>query len=133
MRTFSALALTILVAGTAAAAYDPIVISRGWERVDSFERDKCAGEVGTNGKYYVLSTRGFAPGERAYLTITNGDMQPIERAVQIDRRGRWQDYYLPFRYNRAGGVVEVTIAGETCVVPLSFAWRRATIGTSPRS
>ncbi|MCT2558090.1 hypothetical protein N0B51_03760 [Tsuneonella sp. YG55] len=125
MRTLSAIALTALVAGTAAAAYDPIVLSRGWERVDRFEGQECTGEVGTNGKFYVISASGFAPDERALLTITNGDMRPLERTVRIDSRGRWQDYYIPFRYNRAGGPVAVTIAGEDCVVPLAFTWRRA--------
>lgn len=125
MRSLSALALTVLVAGSGAAAYDPIVLKRGWVRVDSFEGERCTGEVGTNGKFHVISVTGFAPGERAFLTITNGDMRPLERTVRIDGRGRWQDYYIPFRYNRVGGPVAVTIAGEDCVVPLGFAWQRA--------
>ena len=125
MRITSVLALSVLVAGTAAAGYDPIVLNRGWERVDRFEGDRCKGEVGTNGRFYVLSASGFAPGERAFLTITNGDMRPLERIVRIDGRGRWEDYYIPFRYNREGGRVAVTIAGENCVIPLGFSWRRA--------
>ncbi len=121
----TALAITAIVAGPAAAAYDPIVVKRGWERVDSFASDDCAGEVGSNGRFYVISVRGFAPGERAFLTITNGDMRPIERTVRANEQGAWSDYYIPFRPNGGDSArVTVTLAGEGCVVPLGFEWRR---------
>ncbi len=125
MRTLSALALILVATGTAQAAYDPVVLKRGWERVDRFEGAECSGEVGTNGRFYVISAEGFAPGERAFLTITNGDMPPIERSVRIDGQGNWQDYYIPFRYNHVGGAVAVTLATADCVVPLGFTWQRA--------
>lgn len=125
MRTMLA-AVTLAFTASAAAAYDPIVPKRGWYRVDAFANADCAGEIGTNGQFYVISASGFAPGEPAYLTITNGDMRPIERVVRTDDAGRWQEYYIPFRYNRGeGGLVTVTLAGESCTVPLDFAWRRA--------
>ena len=120
------IALSLALAGTAAAAYDPIVLARGWYRADAFDDGACAGEVGTNGRFYVLSVSGLAPGERAFLTIANGDMRPIERAVRADGAGRWRDYYIPFRANRDGGDVAVTLASESCVVPLGFRWNRAT-------
>jgi hypothetical protein len=126
MRTILVAALLAACTGSPALAYDPIVVARGWERVDAFETDECAGEVGTNGQFYVISVTGLAPGEPAFLTITNGDMTPIEREVRADGFGEWQEYYIPFRYNRGeGDFVTVTLAGETCVVPLGFAWRRA--------
>jgi hypothetical protein len=113
-------------ASSAALAYDPIVLARGWERVDAFEGEQCAGEVGSNGRFYVLSVSGLTPEEPAFLTITNGDMKPIEREVRANSAGEWQEYYIPFRYNRGeGDYVSVTLAGETCVVPLGFEWRRA--------
>ena len=59
-----------------------LVLSRGWERAAQFASEDCAGEVGTNGRFYVISASGFAPGEPAFLTITNGDMRPIEREVR---------------------------------------------------
>lgn len=119
------LALATFAAGPM-LAYDPIVIARGWERVDAFANAECAGEVGTNGRFYVISASGFASGEPAFLTITNGDMKPIERAIRANAAGEWQEYYIPFRYNRdEGDLVAVTLASETCVVPLSFEWRRA--------
>ena len=125
MRTFLAAASLTVFAGGAALAYDPIVLARGWERVDTFEGEQCSGEVGSNGRFYVLSASGFTPGEPAFLTITNGDMKPIEREVLANAAGEWQEYYIPFRYNRGeGDFVTVTIAGESCIVPLGFEWRR---------
>ena len=118
--------LTLAAIGTPALGYDPIVLARGWERVDRFENEACVGEVGTNGRFYVISASGFTPGGPAYLTITNGDMKPIERNVRANDAGEWSEYYIPFRYNRGeGDFVTVTLAAESCVVPLGFEWRRA--------
>ena len=111
MRTILAAASLAAFAGGAALAYDPIVLARGWERVDRFENDECFGEVGTNGRFYVLSASGFAPGEPAFLTITNGDMKPIEREVRANGFGEWSDYYIPFRFNRGeSDFVTVTLS-----------------------
>ena len=127
MRTIpAAVSLAAVLAGSAAAAYDPLVLERGWYRVDAFESEGCAGEVGTNGQFYVISASGFAPREPAFLTITNGDMKPVERVVRADAQGNWREYYIPFRYNRGeGDTVGVTLAGPSCVVPLAFDWTRA--------
>lgn len=126
MRSLIALPLVALAAS--ATAYDPIVRERGWEQVDRYQSDRCAGEAGTNGQAYVLAGTGFAPGEPLVLTIANGDMTPILRRVRADGDGAWRDYYLPFRWHRAGGIVEVTLAGEDCAIPLSFAWTRVRSG-----
>ena len=126
MRKLILAAFPAIALASAAAGYDPIVLERGWYRVDSFESGQCTGEVGTNGQFYVISAGGFEPGGTAYLTITNGDMPPIERAVGVNASGGWREYYIPFRPNRGeGGQVTVTLASESCVVPLEFAWRRA--------
>lgn len=120
------LAAVLAATAASAAAYDPIVLARGWYRADAFDDGECAGEVGTNGQFYVISASGFSAGEPAFLTITNGDMRPIERAVQTDTDGRWQDYYIPFRPGRGEGeLVTVTLVGERCTVPLEFEWHRA--------
>ena len=130
----SHLALIALLASASAAAYDPIVLSRGWERVDHVESEPCTGEVGSNGRFFVLSVYGLDPGEPARLTIANGDMPPIERAVRADTRGKWQDYYVPFRPNRGdGGFVSATLASASCRVPLGFSWRRAKGWEEPRA
>jgi hypothetical protein len=126
MRNLIAAASLTAFASSAAAAYDPIVLARGWYRVDAFRSENCAGEIGTNGQFFVISANGFAPGEPATLTITNGDMRPIEREVRANGEGWWRDYYIPFRPNRGeGDRVTVTLTGETCRVPLGLAWRRA--------
>jgi hypothetical protein len=125
MRKSIAAALLLIFASGAAGAYDPIVLERGWQRVDRFDDGQCFGEVGTNGQFYVLSVAGLAPGENARLILTNGDMPPIDRVVRADAVGRWQEYYIPFRPNRGeGGLVTASIEGERCAVPLSFAWQR---------
>lgn len=123
--TMRSLLALLLALSTAAAAYDPIVLTRDWYRVTKFANTACTGEVGTNGRFYVLTVDGLEPGEPAYLTIANGDMRRIERAVKADGEGRWRDYYIPFRFNRDGGNVSVTLASETCTVPFDFAWTRA--------
>jgi len=110
---------------SAAIAYDPVVLERGWYRVDRFEGEECAAEVGTNGQFYVISVSGLSPGELAFLTITNGDMAPIARSVRASGDGEWREYYIPFRYNRGeGGTVAVTLASADCTVPLGFDWQR---------
>jgi hypothetical protein len=120
------LALIALIASASAAAYDPIVLARGWERVDYVEREPCTGEVGSNGRFYIMAVYGLAPGEPARLVVANGDMPPIVRSVHANTRGKWQDYYIPFRPNRGeGGFVTATLTSASCSVPLGFAWRRA--------
>ena len=124
VRTAASAAL-LLALGGQATAYDPIVLKRGWYRVDSFEDGDCAGEVGTNGRFYVLSVTGVAPGEEMRLFLTNGDMPSIDRIVHADRDGAWQTYYIPFRpKERDGGVVQATVTSASCEVPLRFEWRR---------
>lgn len=118
------LSLTALGLAGSASAYDPIVTETGWTRVDSAEDGRCYGEVGTNGQFYVLAVYGMEPGETMRLTIGGGDMVPIRRSVRADGGGAWQDYYIPFRFNRQGGQIYATISGSTCQVPLSFTWKR---------
>ncbi|MCB2088657.1 MAG: hypothetical protein KDD98_07510 [Sphingomonadaceae bacterium] len=118
--------LLALAATGTAQAYDPIVSKQGWVRVDSYQDRQCYGEVGTNGRFYVLAVYGMEPGERAQLTITNGDMQPIRREVRANSGGKWTDYYIPFRFGTGeGGYVTATISGQSCQVPLGFSWQRS--------
>ncbi|MCP5396922.1 MAG: hypothetical protein H6918_09355 [Sphingomonadaceae bacterium] len=120
-----ALPLVALASAGTANAYDPIVSKQGWVRVDSYQDQKCYGEIGTNGRFYVLAVYGLEPGERAELTITNGDMRPIRREVRANAGGKWSDYYIPFRFGAGeGGYVTATISGQSCQVPLGFSWQR---------
>ena len=121
----AAILIALATAGSA-AAYDPIVLEKGWVRVAGYDGETCAGEVGSNGKFYVLTVAGLAPYEPARLLIANGDMPPLDRVVRADGAGRWQDYYIPFRPNRGGGgYVTATLDSASCRVPLGFAWSRA--------
>jgi len=121
----SLIAATLVAWTASAAAYDPIVLERGWYRVDRFTDGTCLGEVGSNGQFYVITVAGLEPGEEARLLLSNGDMPPIDRVVRADFGGRWRDYYIPFRPNRGeGDLVTLTVRGESCLVPLSFTWHR---------
>jgi hypothetical protein len=123
------IAAAMLACTTGAAAYDPIVTKRGWTRVDLYDDGLCAGEIGTNGKFYVITVLGFEPGETARFRLTNGNMKPIDREVRINRQGGWQEYYIPFRFavdadEARGALVNATLTGSRCRVPLSFTWSR---------
>lgn len=125
MRACLYLSALLMLGASAAGAYDPIVVDRGWYRVDRFEDAGCRGEVGTNGQFYVISVAGLKPGGPALLRIENGDMPPIARAVRADGAGSWQQYYIPFRPNRgAGGRVFARVSDGECSIPLSFDWQR---------
>lgn len=113
-----------VLAAAPAAAYDPIVIARGWQQVDAVRDGDCSGEVLSNGQFYVLTVTGLAPEQDARLVLTNGDMKPIDRTVRAKGDGTWQEYYIPFRENQPdGGLVEATITAPDCQVPLRFEWR----------
>lgn len=123
------IAAATLACATGAAAYDPIVTQQGWTRVDLYDDGMCAGEIGTNGEFYVITVLGFEPGETARFRLTNGDMKPIDRQVRINRQGGWQEYYIPFRFaldvqESRGALVNATLTGSRCQVPLSFRWSR---------
>ncbi|MBD3728140.1 MAG: hypothetical protein IE933_00360 [Sphingomonadales bacterium] len=122
--TAATLSLIAACAASAAQAYDPIVTARGWVRVASSTDRECYGEVGTNGQFYVLAVYGMEPGEDATLVIRNDDMRPIVRDVRANQGGAWQDYYIPYRENREGGPVRVTLTSTSCQIPLDFSWQR---------
>lgn len=125
MLTRILIAVLTLTSATVATAYDPIVLKRGWYRVDRTSDGACLGEVGTNGQFYVLTVAGLNPSEEARLVITNGDMKPIDRVVRADGAGRWQEYYIPFRSNNGeGAVVSASITSASCALPLQFTWQR---------
>lgn len=117
--------LAAAVLGGAALGYDQVVIEREWYRVASDQADGCRGEVGTNGQFYVISVTGLSPGETGRLNLSNGDMVPIDWAIQATEQGRWQHYYLPFRPNRGeGAMVSAQISMASCELALEFPWQR---------
>jgi hypothetical protein len=126
-RPLMSVALLAGLAGTAATAYDPIVLKRGWHRVASDEAEGCRGEAGTNGQVYVLSVTGLVPDQAGRLKIYNGDMIPIERAIRTRADGTWQQYYIPVRLNGdEAETVFARISTPACAVALEFRWQRPT-------
>jgi hypothetical protein len=124
-RPLIGIALLAAIAASAAAAYDPIVLKRGWYRVASDTADACRGEVGTNGQVYILSVTGLDPDQGGRLTIYNGDMVPIDRAIRTRADGSWQQYYIPVRLNGVReGTVFARVSTPGCAVALTFPWRR---------
>ncbi len=121
--TWAALPALALCAASA-NAYDQVVLTRGWERVDSVQSGPCQAEVGTNGRFYVIAIYGMEPREPASFTLSNGAMRPIQRKVTADGEGVWTNYYVPFQWGREGGTVDATIASESCDVALRFDWKR---------
>lgn len=113
-----------LASAVPAAAYDPVVLSRGWVRVASDSTDECEAEVGSNGKFYIVAVYGLQPGERARFYLTNEEIRPIDRRVTADSGGNWSTYYLPFLWNYTGGTVDIRIDGGACHLSLSFDWER---------
>jgi hypothetical protein len=118
-------ALVAVFLGTAAPAYDPVVLKRGWHRVASDQSDDCRAEVGTNGQFYVLSVTGLSPGGAGRLQLFNGDMVPVDWAIRASATGTWQHYYIPFRFNRGeGGTVLAQVSAAECDLALAFPWQR---------
>jgi hypothetical protein len=85
----------------------------------------CGLTVSGNGQFYRISARGYAPGSRARLFLTNADIKPIERPVRIDGGGTFTDFYLPFLWHHTGGDVSVTVASPECSLSVAFPWVRA--------
>ncbi len=63
-------------------------------------------------------------GGPARYRVGNGDMTPIEWSVRAGSDGRFARYYLPFRANRDGGTVDVSVDAPDCAVSAAFEWRR---------
>jgi hypothetical protein len=128
---FAVLAAALLAAGPA-AALDPIVEQRGWQRVASYEGPGCAAEIRGNGKIFVVAGYGLRPGEVVNLHVTNAGIRPLEYRIAADRGGQWQKYYVPFLWNRSGGRVTVELASASCDAALAFDWARDTAGYNTR-
>jgi hypothetical protein len=59
------------------------------------------------------------------LTLSNGDMVPIDRTIRIAADGSWQQYYIPVRPNGGEtGRVFARVSTPSCTIALDFSWRR---------
>jgi len=120
----AALALA-LVPAASAAAVEPI--DAGWSEVARARDGNCALVVTGNGQFYRVAASGLEPGAGGRFVLTNGDMKPLDWDVRADGAGRFARYYLPFRWHRAGGTVEVALESARCTVSAAFDWRRADV------
>lgn len=99
-------------------------IDAAWPVLVSRQDGDCALSIAGNGKIVRIAASGLAPGEGARIRLTNGDMAPIAWNHTADGDGRIVRYYLPFRFNRPGGLVDLTVAAGTCTLGGNFAWQR---------
>lgn len=102
-------------------------LDAAWPIVASVRNGDCALEVTGNGQVYLISATGLSAGQRGRYQLSNGDMTPIDWSIKAGGDGRFARYYMPFRFHREGGMVDVTISTPDCAVTASFPWRRAGI------
>lgn len=119
------LAAAIAFASLAApASADRAMIGDSWPLLARDRADACELTIASAGHAMQLRASGLIPGEALRLVLTNGDMRPIATTAYADNRGGLERYYLPFRFNRAGGTVQVSIAAARCTLVSSAAWNR---------
>lgn len=99
-------------------------IDAGWQEAAAASDGQCELTVTGNGKTFLISATGLGANAPARFVLTNGDMKPIDWGVRANASGRFARYYLPFRWQRTGGTVTVTVANEDCTLSSSFEWRR---------
>ena len=91
----------------------------------SFARDgACELTITGTSRALQLRASGLIPGEALRIALTNGDMQPVQFAAFADRYGQLQRYYFPFRLNRDGGSVAVTLGAARCALAAAAPWTR---------
>lgn len=98
-----------------------------WPVVASARDGDCGLEVTGNGRVYLIAATGLGAGQQGRYQLSSGDMTPIDWSIKAGGDGRFARYYMPFRFHRDGGLVEVTIATPDCAMTASFPWRRAGI------
>lgn len=123
-RTPFRLAASLSLAVVAAPASASLERSEllGYDRSDG-----CELSIASAGKAMMLNARGLIPGEVYRFALTNGDMKPIVFAGFADSRGGLIQYYIPFRLNRDGGTVRVSIAAARCSLAAQADWDRSII------
>lgn len=118
------LPVMLAVAGIAAPASADI---QGSRLLDLDRSDGCELSVVSAGKAMLLRASGLIPGEVYRFTLTNGDMKPVMFTAYADGRGGLVQYYLPFRLNRDGGTVRVSIAAARCSLAAQADWDRGVV------
>ncbi|GAA4764950.1 hypothetical protein [Novosphingobium ginsenosidimutans] len=121
MRKTLVLIIALVLAAPAAAAIDdswPLLVEAG-------DAD-CTLTVSGNGRFVLIAAKGLGAGDTARYQLRNGDMTPIDWTVRADASGRFARYYVPFRWGRRGGTVQVDVTSESCRLSASFPWERYT-------
>ncbi|MFM6931761.1 MAG: hypothetical protein ACKOUT_05915 [Novosphingobium sp.] len=85
----------------------------------------CSLAVAEAGKALLIEANGLIPGESYRFTLINGDMKPVDFAAYANGDGRFVQYYVPFRFNRDGGMVQVRVAAANCTLEVAAPWSRA--------
>ncbi len=114
-----AAALLAAVGGQASAS-----LGDQWPLLGFDRAGDCKLAITSSGRTLQLRARGLIPGEALRLRLSNGDMVPIERDLHADAAGGALQYYLPFRLNRDGGEVVVTLDASRCRLSASAPWTR---------
>jgi hypothetical protein len=129
MRRKLLLLLPLLAVAGSAHAYDPIVLTRGWQQLAHDRNGDCQAEARGNGQLVYIYATGLGADVAAHYYLTNGDMSPIDWDIRADGNGEWARYYIPYRPTARGGDVNVAISTDTCSLTLAFQWQRGTMVT----
>ncbi len=128
-----ALGVALVIASAPAAAWDEIVVERGWDTVAQTDDDAdCKAVALGNGMVFRISGTGLRPGEAVSFHLENDDMRPLDYRIVADGSGSWSKFYMPFRWNRPGGQVTVSMDSASCSLTLSFPWTRQNGGYNSR-
>ena len=118
-----AAALTLMSLAASANA-DRASIGDSWPLLATDRAGECELTITSAGHAMQLRARGLIPGEALRFVLTNGDMKPIALTAFADNSGELMRYYLPFRFTRDGGTVQVSIAAARCNLTSAAKWNR---------
>ena len=117
--------IALFFAVTAATAVEPV--DSGWPEVVRAEDGDCALSVTGNGRFYRIAAAGLGADASGRFLLSNGDMKPLDWTIRATGNGGFARYYIPFRWNREGGDVRISLQSERCDLNTTFAWQRAEV------
>lgn len=123
-RTRSILTALVLLLAAAPGAPALAGMADQWPLIDRDRARQCELQLAGNGRFLEIRAYGLVPGEALRLTLTNGDMSPIDWQVFANRSGAWSHLYIPFRFNRDGGTVRASLSASQCALSVSAPWTR---------
>ena len=119
--------LLALPAGAPAQSGPRAQLSATWPLLDQAAGGDCALAITGHGRFMQVAASGLIPGEAVRFVLFNGDMAPVRVTAYADGAGRFQRYYIPFRFNRDGGTVGVTVSAARCSLSAAAPWTRGSI------